>query len=71
LSIKPDKFLECGSLKIARILFGLRSFSDDLGKKLINNEAVFGDYCITQYDPSWKCIDSGTYIFKMKVDLED
>jgi hypothetical protein len=67
---KPDKCTECGSEKIARILYGLPAFSDSLRKRLDNNEIVLGGCCVTGNDPSWKCIDCGTTIFKMKIDLE-
>jgi hypothetical protein len=68
---KPDTCPECGSERIARILYGLPAFSDSLRKRLDNNEVVLGGCCITGNDPSWKCIDCGTNIFKMEIDLED
>jgi hypothetical protein len=67
---KPDKCPECGSDKIAKILYGLPSFSENLRKKLKNDEIVLGGCCITGNDPSWKCIDCGTVIFKMEINLE-
>jgi predicted RNA-binding Zn-ribbon protein involved in translation (DUF1610 family) len=67
---KPDKCPECGSDKIAWILYGLPSFSENLRKKLKNDEIVLGGCCITKNDPSWKCIDCGTVIFRMEIDIE-
>jgi hypothetical protein len=67
---KPDKCPECGSEKIARILYGLPSFSENLRMKLEKNEVVLGGCCITGNDPSWKCIDCGIAIFKMEIDLD-
>jgi hypothetical protein len=67
---KPDKCPKCGSEKIARILYGLPSFSESLRIRINNNEVVLGGCCITGNDPSWKCIDCSTVIFKMEIDLE-
>jgi hypothetical protein len=70
-SIKnPHKCPECGSEKIARILYGLPSFSESLRKRLENNEVVLGGCCITVNDPSWKCVHCGSVVFKMEIDLE-
>jgi primosomal protein N' len=49
---KPEKCPDCGSEKIARILYGLPSFSESLRKRIENNEIVLGGCCITGNDPS-------------------
>jgi hypothetical protein len=54
----------------SRILYGLPSFSENLRIKITNNEVVLGGCCVTDNDPSWKCIDCSTVIFKMEIDLE-
>jgi hypothetical protein len=67
---KPDKCSECGSSKIAEILYGLPVFSLGLEKKINKNKIFLGGCCVSGNDPLWKCIDCGTVIFKMEIDLE-
>jgi len=47
-----------------------QTFSESLKKKLNDNDVVLRGCCIAGNDPSWKCIDCGTVIFKMEIDLE-
>jgi hypothetical protein len=67
---KPDKCPECGSGKIAEILYGLPVFSPGLEKKINEDKITLGGCCVSGNEPSWNCIDCGTTIFKMKIDLE-
>jgi hypothetical protein len=67
---KPDKCPECGSSKIAQILYGLPVFSPGLEKKINENKITLGGCCVSGNDPSWKCIDCGTVIFRMEIDME-
>lgn len=67
---KPDKCPECSSNKIAELQYGLPVFSPNLEKKINENNIVLGGCCVSGNDPVWKCIDCGTDIFKMKIDLE-
>jgi len=50
---KADKCPESGSAKIARILYGLPSFSENPRKKLENNEIFLGGCSINDDGPSW------------------
>jgi hypothetical protein len=68
---KPDKCPECGSSKIAEILFGLPAFSPSLEKKVKTREIVLGGCCITNDDPSWKCVTCNTVIYKMRIDFNE
>ena len=61
---KPKVCHECGSEKIARILYGLPVYTEDISKKVENNEIVLGGCCITKDDPSWQCTDCGTVILE-------
>jgi hypothetical protein len=68
---KPDKCPECGSDKIASILYGLPAFSPSLKEKIKDDKIVLGGCCITNDDPTWKCVDCNTLIFKLKIDFKD
>lgn len=67
---KTKKCLKCGSENIARILYGLPSFSESLRKRIENNEIAPGGCCITKNDPTWKWVDCDSVIFKMEIDLQ-
>jgi hypothetical protein len=68
---KPTKCPECGSHKIARIMYGLPAFTPGLEKELADQKTVLGGCCISNDDPSWKCVDCNTVIYKMQIDLDD
>ena len=67
---KPNKCPKCGSNKIAEIPYGLPVFSPGLEKKINENQITLGGCCVYGDDPTWKCIDCSTVMFKMEVDLE-
>ncbi|HLA09031.1 MAG TPA: hypothetical protein VJ023_00325 [Pyrinomonadaceae bacterium] len=55
---KPRTCLECGSKRVAVILYGLPNFSDDeLMRKEELGKIVFGGCVITGEDPLWQCVD--------------
>jgi len=68
---KPNKCPECGSDKIASILYGLPAFSESLRLRIRENKTVLGGCCVTGNDPTWKCVDCGTAIYKLKIDFKD
>jgi hypothetical protein len=68
---KPDKCPECGSEKIANIMYGLPAFSPSLKEKIKDDKIVLGGCCITNDDPTWKCVDCNTLIYKLKIDFKD
>ncbi len=53
-AIKPERCPECGSNKIANILYGLPVYSDDLKQRIKENKVVLGGCCISGNDPVWK-----------------
>jgi hypothetical protein len=62
---KPEFCPNCGSKKIAQILYGLyRNYSPELKQKVKDGKIVFGGCCITDDDPSWRCIDCNANIYK-------
>jgi hypothetical protein len=61
---KPDSCPACGSIKIAVIMYGLPAKSPQLTQDVKDGKIVFGGCCITGNDPSWKCLDCLTFIFR-------
>ena len=68
---KPNKCPECGSDKIASILFGLPAFSPGLREDIKENKIVLDGCCISGDDPTWECTTCNTKIYKMKIDFDD
>ena len=66
---KPDKCPECGSIRIANILYGLPVFSSQLRKEKEEGKIVLGGCCVSNDDPSWQCVNCNTLIHRMKIDL--
>ena len=66
---KPERCPACESEKIARILYGMPAFSEELHNKLNNKEIVLGGCCITGDDPTWKCVDCNAAIYKLAIDF--
>ena len=56
---KPDACPKCGSNKVARILYGLPDFSEELERKLGAGEIVLGGCTVFGDDPTWHCNDCG------------
>lgn len=63
---KPKKCPKCGSKRIARILYGLPAFSDELQADLRSGKLALGGCCITGDDPVWKCLECETELYKAK-----
>jgi len=61
---KPQKCPQCGSAKIANILYGLPIFSPELDKSLKEGEITLGGCCISDDDPTWICTECETDIYK-------
>ena len=57
---KPTICPQCNSQKIAEIVYGLPDNSKELKRKLKAEEIVLGGCCVTENDPTWKCIDCDT-----------
>ena len=61
---KPRKCPQCGSAKIADILYGLPAFSPELDKSLKEGKIVLGGCIMWGDDPKWKCAECETDIYK-------
>ena len=63
---QPSKCHECGSLRIARILYGLPAWSAELEADLKAGRVAIGGCCITGDDPAWKCMECEAEIYRKK-----
>lgn len=55
LNDRPLRCPQCGSSSVARILWGLPAFSDDLQRWLDEGEVVLGGCCLPDALPAWHC----------------
>ena len=61
---KPRKCPQCGTARIADILYGMPIFDSELEKELKDGKIALGGCVISDNDPTWKCVDCGTNIYK-------
>lgn len=61
---KPAKCPECGSARIAKILYGLPIFSEELEAEMEAGQIVLGGCVVTNLDPVWQCTSCDTPIYK-------
>ncbi len=54
---KPKKCPNCGSAKVASILYGLPMFNEELERDLESGEVILGGCCVTDDDPLWQCME--------------
>jgi transposase-like protein len=52
---RPRKCPRCGSERIARILYGMPAFPEELRRELEAGRAVLGGCVVTGNDPRWQC----------------
>jgi hypothetical protein len=57
MTSKPDRCPECGSEKVASILYGLPMFDEELERRLNAGEVVLGGCCVLGDDPLWQCME--------------
>lgn len=50
---------QCGSSNVAKILWGMPAFSEELERELDEGRIVLGGCCISGADPDWHCNDCG------------
>ena len=60
---KPAKCPACGHATVAEILYGLPASSPQLDMDISTGRLVFGGCCVSDDDPSWKCIECGVAIY--------
>lgn len=61
---KPAKCPECGSARIAKILYGLPAFSEKLEAEMKAGRITLGGCCVTDDDPVWQCTDCKVIIYR-------
>ncbi|MBT6228824.1 MAG: hypothetical protein HOI47_19455 [Candidatus Scalindua sp.] len=64
---KPRKCPQCGSSRIANILYGMPEFSPEFEKRIEDGKIALGGCCISNDDPVWKCVECEADIYKTKV----
>ena len=57
MSRRPKKCPECGSKRVAEILYGMPAFSDKLERDLEVGRIDLGGCCVTDNDPEWQCVE--------------
>lgn len=63
---KPEKCPECGSAKVAEILYGFPDVpTPEIREKLAKGELVFGGCVLSPdgHNARWQCVDCGVEIF--------
>ena len=63
----PRKCPQCGSSRIANILYGMPEFSPEFEKRIEDGKIALGGCCISNDDPVWKCVECEADIYKTKV----
>jgi hypothetical protein len=64
---KPRTCLECGSRRVAVILWGTPDFSDlELWRKEREGRIVFGGCIVMGDEPRWECVDCGQQYDRLK-----
>ena len=59
---------QCGSRKIARILWGRQNISDELQKEIENGEAILGGCMVPKNSMNWHCSECGLEFVKTGFD---
>jgi len=65
-SRKPRECPRCGSDRIARVLYGLPDFSEELKRDLDAGRVVLGGCCVTGRDPAWQCAKCAVRIYRKR-----
>lgn len=61
---KPRTCPNCGSSRIADILYGLPYYSEELERDIEAGRIVLGGCLISENNPSWICADCHTPLFR-------
>ncbi len=59
LPSKPRKCPVCGSGPVARIMYGMPAFSEELERELREGKTSLGGCCVSDDDPDWECTACG------------
>jgi ribosomal protein L37AE/L43A len=61
---KPRRCPACGSARVARILWGMPAYSEQLEQELAEGKIVLGGCCVSGDDPAWACADCDASIYR-------
>jgi len=61
---KIEKCPQCGSWRVAEILYGMPSMDARLERDLEAERIVLGGCVVTDHDPTWQCADCGAQIYR-------
>jgi len=61
---KPRKCPECGSNRIARVMYGMPEYSEKMAKEIDEKRLILGGCCVTEDDPPWQCVDCDIGLYK-------
>ena len=67
---KPKTCPNCGSPRIADILYGRPVVSDEMRQKFASGSVVQGGCCSSSCDPSWHCTECRASIYRTRVRQE-
>ena len=59
---KPRMCPQCDSRRVARILYGMPAFNEELRRQIEEGEVVLGGCCVSDDDPAWQCVECGEQI---------
>jgi hypothetical protein len=65
-SRKPRKCPTCSSGPVARILYGMPAFSEDLNRELGEGKITLGGCVVSDEDPDWECTACGQPIWRKR-----
>jgi hypothetical protein len=63
-SSKPEKCPNCGSKKVARIMWGLPALTPELVRDEKEGRLILGGCCVSDDDPRWQCTDCNVSIYE-------
>jgi len=60
---KPGTCPECGSDRIASLLYGFPRMTPNLQRALAEGRIRLGGCCVSDDDPAWECADCGAPLY--------
>jgi len=63
---QPKTCPDCGSNKIARILWGMPAMSPKMQRDIDQGKLILGGCVVLEPDPKWQCVDCGVRIYSVQ-----
>ena len=67
---KPKKCPACKSFRVARILWGMPAYSEELEADIAAGKIILGGCCLSEDDAKWKCADCSVDIYRKKKPID-